>query len=250
MSWSGQVRWLAPVYERKEFQAITTQRLYLIYPGVTPAEAWLSPPGYPTPGLALVDAAGTPLLALSETPSINKNPEPFREFPKRETVDGLPFSATFAVLSPTDGSWQQVARWRVFEDDWTLAELLEPDSATTLDMPPRKGWSGPLLAGSTFNSKPPIAIDDSRVFEDQGEKKPGRLARLKRGLVAPTRWTLTEHGRTGEVSVDKEGLTVHEYWHGKTSVAWSDTPTLHEQVLSLHIAMSWTQSGANAYAQN
>lgn len=233
-SWRGSISFL-PAKHGGDATYMATPSLRVYWPDAHSRAGWADPPNWRRPGLALSGPDGAPLLALSETPSLNGDPYDLQAF-----RNGM--VATYAVLSPAPTEpWWVVARWRAHSNERleetglpeVLAELLDAQGRLEAQMtvPARRARAGALLDGARLATAPELTVVEATA---SGEPRAGGW----RSWLLPNAQAWTVSGASGRGFIRAEGGDARSRrpwagpWSGRVGVEWPAEPWREEQILA------------------
>ena len=240
MAWAATISFVPETHGRGAI-SLATPSLRVYWPDAEARAAWADPPNWRRPGLVLFGEDGQPLLAFSETPALDGDPDDLNVLRR-----GL--AATYAVLSPAGPGWEEVARWRAHPNDrvkdgeapWVLGELLDGEGTckAVLSVPPRRSRSGPMVDGARLSTVPEVTVEEASA--------PGQpRARGWRRWLQPDATSWIVSGRTGRGFARAEPGDAASRrpfpgpWSGRLELEWPARPTREEQIVALHLADAW-----------
>lgn len=227
-----------------------TPSLRVYWPDARSRASWADPPNWRRPGLTLSGPDGAPLLALSETPSLNGDPNDLQAL-----RNGI--VSTYAVLAPAPTEpWEVVARWRAHSNERleetgkpeTLAELLDAEGRLEAQMtvPVRRARAGALLDGARLATVPELAVAETTA---SGEPRVGGW----RSWLLPDAKAWAVSGGTGNGFIRAEPGDPSSRrpwagpWSGCLEVEWTAEPSREEQILALHVSDAWLRWEAERF---
>jgi hypothetical protein len=240
MAWAASIFFVPETHGRGAV-SLGTPSLRVYWPDAAGRAAWADPPNWRRPGLVLFGEDGEPLLALSETPALDGDPDDLNVLRR-----GL--AATYAVLAPVGTGWDVVARWRAHPNDrlddveapWVLGELLDSEGRceAVLTVPPQRSRAGAMVNGARLSSVPEVTVEEASA--------PGQpRARGWRRLLQPDPMAWIVRGSTGQGFVRAERGDAASRrpfpgpWSGRLEIEWPARPTREEQIVALHVADAW-----------
>lgn len=229
-----------------------TPSLRVYWPDARSRAGWADPPNWRRPGLTLSGPDGEPRLALSETPSLNGDPDDLQAF-----RDGM--VATYAVLVPAQGEpWEVVARWRAHSyerleetgDPEVVAELLDVEGRleARMTVPAGRARAGALLHGARLATAPAVTVAETTR---SGEP---RVGGWRSWFVPDARaWTVSGGTSQGLIRAELGDAGSRRPWpgpwSGRVEVEWTDEPSREEQILALHVSDAWLRWEAELFAR-